>query len=384
MEIIDSTKPILVTGGTGYLASWIVKQLLDQELEVRTTVRNLSQKEKYAHLTKMAYWSKGKLQIFEADLLKQGSFLEAMDGCELVIHTASPFKISGLKNAMKELIEPALEGTRNVLDSVNATESVKRVVLTSSIVAVFGDAIDINNTEKGIFTEEHWNFSSSPDHQPYSYSKTMAEKLAWEIAEKQIRWDLVVINPGLIMGPSLSKRTDSTSIDIMIQMLSGKFKNGVPSGELSFVDVRDVAKAHILAGFTPNASVRHICSANERDFLDIADVIRAGYPQLPLPIRHVPKWLFWVIAPMAGYTRKYVKRNVGIDIRMDNSYIKQDLEMAFLPFEHTIADQVEQLIRDGIIKEPPNDPNRKQKRKVGQFVRNNGRGPKSVFVYLED
>lgn len=352
MKTIDRTKPVLVTGGTGYLASWIVKQLLDQGFEVRITVRSLEQKDKYAHLTALAVKSAGKLQFFEADLLKKGSFSEAMASCELVIHTASPFKISGVKNAQKELVEPALEGTRNVLDSVNATESVKRVVLTSSVVAIYGDAVDIQKTEKGIFTEQHWNTSSSAEHQPYSYSKTVAEKLAWSMAEKQSRWDLLTINPGFIMGPSLSKRTDSTSIEIMIQMATGKFKTGVPSGDMSFVDVRDVAKAHILAGFTPNASGRHICSANERDFLDLADVIRAGYPQLPSPSRYIPKWLFWLIAPMAGFTRKYVKRNVGIDIRMDNSYIKKDLEMVFLPFEHTIADHFQQLLTDEIIKKP--------------------------------
>ena len=210
MEIIDRTKPILVTGGTGYLASWIVKQLLDEGHDVRTTVRNLAQKEKFAHLTALAVKSKGTLQFFEADLLKKGSFLEAMKDCELVIHTASPFIISGVKNAQKELIEPALEGTRNVLNSVNSTESVRRVVLTSSVAAVYGDAADQSSTENDIFTEEHWNFSSSVDHQPYSYSKTLAEKLAWELAGKQNRWDLLTINPGFIMGPSLSKRTDST------------------------------------------------------------------------------------------------------------------------------------------------------------------------------
>lgn len=352
MNTIDRTKPILVTGGSGYLASWIVKQLLDQGFEVRSTVRNLEEKEKYTYLTRTAFWSKGNLQFFEADLLKKDSFSEAMDGCELVIHTASPFKISGLKDVQEELVDPALEGTRNVLDSANATESVKRVVLTSSIVAIFGDAIDIQKTKKGIFTEEHWNLTSSPNHQPYSYSKTVAEKLAWSMAEKQSRWKLVAINPGLILGPSLSNRTDSTSIELMVQLLTGKFKIGVPSGTMSFVDVRDAAKAHILAGFTPDASGRYICSGNDRGFLDIADVIKAGYPQLPLPKRCVPKWFFWLIAPMAGFTRKYTKMNVGIDIRMDNSKIKKDLRMEFLPFEHTIADQVEQLIRNEIIKEP--------------------------------
>jgi len=350
MKTIDQSKPILVTGGTGYLASWIIKQLLDEGKEVRTTVRNLSQKDKSAHLTGLAVKSKGTLTFFEADLLKKGSFTEAMAGCELVIHTASPFKISGLKNAQKELVEPALEGTRNVLESVNSTESVKRVVLTSSIVAIYGDAVDIQKTANGIFTEEDWNFSSSVDHQPYPYSKTLAEKLAWEMAGKQNRWDLLTINPGFIMGPSLSKRTDSTSIDIMIQLATGKFKTGVPSGEMGFIDVRDVAKAHILAGFSPTASGRHICVSEQKTFLDMANVIRASYPKYPLPTGFVPKWLFWLIAPLAGFTRKYVKLNVGIDLKFDNSYIRKDLGIEFIPFEKTITDHFEQILNDDIVK----------------------------------
>jgi nucleoside-diphosphate-sugar epimerase len=350
MKTINQTKPVLVTGGTGYIASWIIKQLLDEGHTVRTTVRNLAQKDKYAHLTAIFLKSKGILQFFEADLLQPGSFSEAMKGCELVIHTASPFKISGVKNAQKELVEPALEGTRNVLDSVNKTESVKRVVLTSSVVAVYGDAVDLAKTEKGIFTEEHWNFSSSVDHQAYSYSKTLAEKLAWEMAAQQNRWDLLVINPGFVMGPSLSKRTDSTSIDMMIQLTSGKFKTGVPSGKMGIVDVRDVANAHIRAGFSPTASGRHICVAAHKDFLDFANVIRENHPQYPLPKSFIPKWLFGIIAPMVGFTRKYVKLNIGIDVRFDNSFIRKDLALEFIPFEKTITDHFQQLLKDGIIK----------------------------------
>jgi nucleoside-diphosphate-sugar epimerase len=349
MNMIDRSKPVLVTGGTGYLASWIVKQLLDLELEVRTTVRSLANKEKYAHLTALAVKSKGTLQVYEADLLKPGSFKEAMDGCELVIHTASPFKISGIKNARKELVEPALEGTRNVLDSVNATQSVKRVVLTSSIVAIFGDAVDIEKTDKDIFTEEHWNFSSSPEHQPYPYSKTVAEKLAWEVAKEQHRWDLVTIHPGFIIGPSLSKRTDSTSFDMMIQLGSGKYKSGVPSGNMTFVDVRDLARAHILAGFTPTASGRYICSPHEKNFMDLVNAVRARYPDLPLPTKFVPKWLFSLIAPLMGFSRKYVKRNIGIDIKMDNSRIKNDLGMTFIPFQKTVEEHFTQLMNDSLI-----------------------------------
>ncbi|HET6559835.1 MAG TPA: NAD-dependent epimerase/dehydratase family protein [Prolixibacteraceae bacterium] len=362
MKIIDQSKPILVTGGTGYLASWIVKQLLDLGLEVRTTVRSLAHKDKYAHLTALAVKSKGILQFYEADLLKKGSFAEAMNGCELVIHTASPFKISGIKNAQKELVDPTLEGTRNVLETVNATQSIMRVVLTSSIVAIFGDAIDIQKTENGIFTERHWNTTSSPEHQPYPYSKTVAEKLAWSMAEQQQRWDLLTIHPGLIIGPSLSKRTDSTSIDLMIKLASGKFKNGVPSGKMSFVDVRDVARAHILAGFTHTASGRYICAPHEKTFLELADAVRTRYPDLPLPKKYVPKWLFSLMAPLLGFSRKYVKLNVGYDIRLDNSYIQNDLGMTFLPFEKTITDHFEQLMNDGIIKKPKYETNSKSNR----------------------
>ena len=104
MKTIDQSKPILVTGGTGYLASWIVKLLLDEGKTVRITVRNKKQVDKYEHLLQAEQASSGKLEVFEADLLKDSSFFESMQNCELVIHTASPFVLRGLKDPQKELI----------------------------------------------------------------------------------------------------------------------------------------------------------------------------------------------------------------------------------------------------------------------------------------
>ncbi|MGQ7870579.1 NAD-dependent epimerase/dehydratase family protein [Sunxiuqinia sp. sy24] len=349
MTTIDRNKPILVTGGTGYLASWIVKQLLDQGFHVNTTIRNKSNQQKYQHLLNIEKESKGTLSIYEADLLLDHSFQEAMNGCELVIHTASPFKISGIKNADKELVQPALQGTRNVLFSANDTNSVKRVVLTSSIVAMIGDACDVKELNNGVFNEKSWNTTSSVSHQPYPYSKTMAEKEAWKIAEKQNRWDLVVINPGFILGPSLSQRSDSTSIELMIQLFSGKFKTGAPAGDHAIVDVRDVAHAHILAGLIATANGRHLAAAHQKDFLSISNVIRKQYPNYPVPQKYVPKWLFQLIAPFMGVSRKYVKCNVGYDFVFDNSYIKKDLKMSFISFEKTITDHFTQLVEDGLI-----------------------------------
>ena len=350
MKTIDKSKPVLVTGATGYLASWIVKQLLDEGYTVHGTVRSLTKKEKYEPLLKIEEAGKGNLKLFEADLLDDHSFESAMEGCELVIHTASPFKTTGIKNALKELVNPALQGTRNILHSANKSETVKRVVLTSSVVAIFGDSIEIENTDSGKFTEEHWNTTSSEKHQPYPYSKTLAEKEAWKIAESQEGWDLVVINPGFILGPSLNKNNYGTSIEFMADLGNGKYKTGIPNAYHGVVDVRDVARAHILAGFTPGASGRHVTVAHKKSFLDMAKVLYKNFPAYPLPKSSLPKPLVWLIAPLFGLSRKYVARNFNIDIDFDNSYIKQDLGIDFLPFEQTLVDHFEQLIEDGVIK----------------------------------
>ncbi len=126
MTEINLNKPILVTGGSGYMASWIIKLLLEKELNVKATVRDKSNDEKVGHLLKMGKEYPGKLELFEADLMQSSSFEDAMTDCELVIHNASPFKIWKIKDPQKELIDPALEGTRNVLYTANKTQSFPR------------------------------------------------------------------------------------------------------------------------------------------------------------------------------------------------------------------------------------------------------------------
>jgi len=191
-----------------------------------------------------------------------------MDGCELVIHTASPFFMTKPGNVEEELLRPAREGTRNVLEAANRTPTVKRIVLTSSIAAICGDMADVESTPEKVFNEKVWNTTSSPAHLPYYYSKTIAEKEAWAIAKEQDRWDLLTINPAVILGPSISKRTDSYSISSMIQFGDGTYKMGVPKMWLPVADVRDVASAHIKAGFRPEARGRHIIASGEASFLE--------------------------------------------------------------------------------------------------------------------
>ena len=163
---MDKSKPILVTGATGYVAGWIIERLLNQGHIVHATVRDPSKQDKIQHLYDLAEKSSGEIHFFKADLLNAGSFDDAMQNCEIVIHTASPFVVTNFKDAVKDIIEPAVKGTENVLDSVNRTESVKRVVLTSSIASTYGDAAEIKNTPNNEFNESHWNDTSNETNQP--------------------------------------------------------------------------------------------------------------------------------------------------------------------------------------------------------------------------
>ncbi len=348
---IDKTRPVLVTGGNGYVASWLVKYLLEDGIDVHATVRDPDNKTKVGHLEEIAAAAPGTLTLFAADLLDADAFDSAMAGCEVVFHTASPFVISGIDDAEAELVRPALEGTQNVLHAVERHDTVKRVVLTSSVVAVYGDAADMADARLTAFDESHWNTTSSVDHQPYNYSKLCAEKRAWEIAGAQDRWQLVTINPGFVLGPSLTQSSDSTSLSTMKQFADGTLKMGAPELYFGIVDVRDVARAHIKAAFTPSASGRHIASSETLSMLDMGRALRQTFgDKYPFPKRELPKLLLWLVGPFQGLDRKFVARNVGHPLAFDTAYIKKDLDMDFRPARETVQAHFQQLLDDGLVK----------------------------------
>ncbi len=333
---------ILVTGGTGYIGAWVVKGLLENGHTVRLTVRNKRNKVKYQFLSDIADASEGDLEIWEADLMKAGSFDEAAKACDLIAHIASPF-ILKVKDAQKDLIDPAVKGTINVLEAANRSGTVKKVVLTSSVAAVHGDNIDMKDQNISVFTEEHFNTSSSLTHQPYSFSKVEAEKKAWKMAKQQSDWKLVVMNPSFVMGPPLSTNSGSGSLTIMNEILSGKYKTGAPELYFGYVDVRDIAKAHIY-GLENKAEGRHILAERVTDMFSFINIIEELYPnKYKLPKSLAPKWLLGLIGFMFGVTRKFVKNNVGIPIKLDTSKSKEKLGLDYIPLEQTVKDMVEQI-----------------------------------------
>jgi nucleoside-diphosphate-sugar epimerase len=353
MTNTDKSKPVMVTGANGYVASWLVLKLLDEGMTVHAAVRDPQNERKVGHLKDAASKSKGSLKFFKSDLLTQGAYKEAMEGCEVVFHTASPFVLD-VKDPQKDLIDPALKGTENVLSSVNETASVKRVVLTSSCAAIYTDSIDCKLAPNGVLTEEIWNTTSSLSYQPYSYSKTVAEKKAWEMNKAQSNWDLVTINPSFVMGPALNpKDTTSESMTIVKQLGDGTMKMGVPKMGAGVVDVRDVAEAHFQAGFRPEAKGRYITSAHNSNFLEMSQVLLPKFgDRYPLPKKALPKWLLMLVGPMANklFTRDFIRNNVNIPFNADNSKIKNELGITFRSLKETMEETFQVLVDQNMLK----------------------------------
>lgn len=344
---IPTHAPILVTGATGYVAGWIVKRLVEAGATVHAAVRNPRDEAKLAHLQAMSDAGPGRIRFFAADLLQPGSYAEAMAGCERVFHTASPFTTS-VKDPQRELIDPALLGTRQVLEEASRTPSVRRVVLTSSCAAIYTDAADCADAPGGILTEAVWNTTASLDYQPYSYSKTLAEKEAWRLAKASSRWTLVVVNPSLVIGPGTHQRPTSESFNIVRQLGDGTLKMGAPRAGFGVVDVRDLAQAHLAAAFIPGAEGRHIISGHSTDLLSLGlSLVPRFGDRYPLPHRALPKWLVWLVAPAAGLKRRFVTRSVNVVWRADNSRSRQALGMSYRPLQISMEDMFEQMIEAG-------------------------------------
>lgn len=343
---------VLVTGASGYIAGWIVKYLLEEGHTVHATVRDPSNRRSTDHLWQIAAKTPGTLKLFKADLLDAGSFDEAAAGCSIIMHTASPFILDGFRDANEALVRPAVEGTRNVLGSASQSASVRRVVLTSSVAAVFGDNADLVATGSPAFTESHWNESSSVHHNPYQYSKVAAEREAWKLHGTQQRWELVAINPGMVYGPSLTSASHSASIDTLRQLGDGRLRTGVPALAYGVVDVRDVARAHLLAAFNPQAQGRYLLVAQDISMIGIAKILRRKYGTgYPFPRVVVPKPMAWAFGPFFGpVTRKFISRNVGYPVKFDNRR-SLGLGVTYRPIEETFTEHFQQAVEDGLIRQ---------------------------------
>ncbi|RXH94017.1 hypothetical protein DVH24_016084 [Malus domestica] len=293
-------KTVCVTGASGYIASWLVKLLLQKGYTVKATVRDPNDPKKTEHLRSLD-GAKERLHLFKADLLEEGAFDAAVDGCQGVFHTASPVLIS-VTDPQAELIDPAVKGTLNVLQSCAKFRSVMRVVLTSSIATVMMSGTPLTSDvvldetwySDKLFCEEHkacinvpvLTFSKSHILLAvnllyfniwYVLSKILAEEAGWKFAEGN-GIDMVSMNPGLCIGPLLNP-TLMTSVEQLLNVMSG---TPTPFLNYPFVDVRDVASAHIQAFEVPSASGRYCLVGHVVDGFDTLKILRQLYPTLTL------------------------------------------------------------------------------------------------------
>jgi len=226
------------------------------------------------------------------------------------------------------------------------------VVLTSSCAAIYGDNADCQKAPGGILTEEIWNTSSSINHQAYSFSKAEAERTAWEIVKKQDRWDLVVINPSLVLGPGINPHATSESFALVKQFGDGSMKSGAPRYGFGCVDVRDLAYAHLAAAYIPGAEGRHIISGHNSDMFEMAQTLIPKYgDKYPLPCKALPKWMVWLVGPFIDktMTRKIISRNINVPWKADNSKSKKALGVTYRPMAESVNEMFQQVIDCGAL-----------------------------------
>ncbi|KAL7174183.1 hypothetical protein ACSBR2_033440 [Camellia fascicularis] len=285
-------KTVCVTGGSGYIASWLVKLLLQRDYTVRASIRDpfywnwnfwllhyirLANPKKTEHLLALD-GAKERLHLFKGNLLEEGSFDSVVDGCDGVFHTASPCFFT-TSDPQAELIDPALNGTLNVLGSCAKSPTVKRVVLTSSMAAVTCTGRPRTPDE---ITDETW--FSDPEFCKesklwYQLSKTLAEDAAWKFAkEKGI--DMVVINPSMVVGPLLQPTLNSSAAAIL-ELINGS--KTYPNASYGWINVKDVANAHIQAYEIPSASGRYCLVERMAHFSEVVKILHELYPSFQLP-----------------------------------------------------------------------------------------------------
>lgn len=333
----------LVTGASGFIASHVVQQLLEKGDQVHATVRSTKNKKKIKHLLDMQERWPGKLTLFEADLLVAGAFEAPMKGCSVVYHIASPFFIENrIRDGQREVVEPALKGTQHALDAVQKCETVKVVVLTSSVAAMFGDNADVLKMKNKTLSSEYFNTTSTVNYNAYPYSKVVAEKEAWKQYEAQPsprRWKLVTINPGLVLGPSLSPTSESGSLSLLDQLLSGRLVVGVPDMWFAIVDVREVATAHIQASKTPDSHSRYILAHSKtHGFVELARILRSITQSSRIPKNKVPNGFVRMSGPFLGLSQKWLRLNLSIPFDIDNRPSLDQLKIVYRPLEETLAD----------------------------------------------
>ncbi|WP_435417837.1 NAD-dependent epimerase/dehydratase family protein [Parerythrobacter aurantius] len=336
---------VLVTGGTGFIGGELIKQLLAKGWTVHTTVRNTAKSEAGLR-QRFGNPPAERLKVFQAELLSDDGWAEAVAGCTHVAHVASPVSDS-VPDHEDELIVPAREGTLRALRFAKAA-GVRRFVQTSSIAAIaYG-----RGGKEYTSTEADWTDLNSPDTNAYAKSKTIAEREARKFIETEGGdMEFVSVNPVLVLGP-VDSGDFSPSVTPITMLLGGKVPMAPDIG-FGVVDLRDVADLHVRCLETPGiAGERFIASGRFLKMIEIANILRAGLPAeqtRKVPRRVMPGWLvslFMIINPPF----RSVKAELGRIRHSNASHAERVLGWKTRPEEESILDCARSLFDHGVVK----------------------------------
>ena len=334
---------VLVTGGTGFIGLHCLQQLLDKGYKVRTTIRSESRKQEVLEAMKKHSSNCENLEFYIADLLKDEGWKEAVEGSKYVLHVASPFFLGEPENE-DVFIKPAVEGTLRVLKAC-ADADVQKVVLTSSFAAVgYG-----HHREKEVYTEEDWS-SVDGEISAYAKSKTLAEKAAWEFVEnleESKKFDLTVINPVAVTGPMLTSDIGSSN-DFLLKLISGSMP-ACPKIHMGYIDVRDVAKAHIFSMTEEKTNgERIIVSENEMFFAEVGKTLNeAGFKKSPT--KELPNFLVKIMSFFVGELKTLLS---ALDRKgdIDKTKAERFFNWEYISTEQSVTETAQQLQEMGLTK----------------------------------
>jgi dihydroflavonol-4-reductase len=340
--MVAETKTVLVTGGSGFLGGWCIAELLLRGYRVRTTMRDLSRETEIRAGVETQVGTGDRLECFAADLGVDEGWSRAVEGCDYVLHVASPFPPTQPKDP-DELIVPARDGTLRVLRT-SLDAGIDRVVITSSVAAVGGS---VSHSSVPL-TEEDWTDPDNPKLTPYTRSKTIAERAAWDLVKERDESErLAVVNPGAILGPLLSG-SRSFSLELIERLLKGM--PGTPRLGYSIVDVRDVADLQIKAMTSTEAGGERFIAVGEfRWMSEVATVLRErlGATAPKVPKRSVPDLVVRGMAIFDPSIRSIVGQ-LGRKVEMSSEKARSLLGWSPLPTDETIVDCAQSMLDEGV------------------------------------